>query len=57
MIPEQFNILSHGLTKPKSGMCGNQPCKIKSKEAWLENMRVDVGVTVVEAEASDFELL
>lgn len=57
MIPEQFNILSHGLTKPKSGMCGNQPCKIKSKEAWLENMRVDVGVTVVESEASDFELL
>ncbi|MFY0656311.1 MAG: hypothetical protein JXR12_06145 [Neptunomonas phycophila] len=57
MTPDQFQILSHGLEKPISGMCGNIPCKIKSKQAWLENMRVEVGVTVVEAEASDFELL
>lgn len=57
ILPDQFQILSHGLEKPKSGVCGNMPCPIKSKEAWLENMRVEVGVTVVEAEASDFELL
>lgn len=57
LTADQFQILSHGLEKPVTGFCGNMPCAIKSKTDWLKNMRVEVGVTVVEAEASEFELL
>ena len=57
LTADQFQIFSHGLEKPATGFCGNIPCKIESKTDWLKNMRVEVGVTVVEAEASEFELL
>lgn len=52
----QFELIGHGFEQPLTGLCGGEPCKIKSKAEWLSNMRVKVGVTVVEAEASEFEL-
>lgn len=51
----QFEIIGHGLNMPATGICGADPCKITSKDEWLSNMRVVVGVTVIEAEVSDFE--
>ena len=53
--PAQFETIGHGMSQPATGMCGGDPCKINSRQEWLSNMRVVVGVTVVEAEVSDFE--
>ena len=43
--------------KPRSGMCGNDPCAPKSKQEWHDNMRVEFKIIQVEAEQSTFELL
>lgn len=53
--PAQFETIGHGMDQPATGLCGSDPCKINSRQEWLSNMRVVVGVTVVEAEISDFE--
>jgi len=53
--PSQFETMGHGLENPATGMCGVDPCKINSKQEWLSNMRVLVGVTVIEAEVDTFE--
>ena len=54
--PTQFELIGHGFEQPLTGLCGSEPCRIKTKAEWLSNMRVKVGVTVVEAEATEFEL-
>lgn len=54
--PSQFETIGHGMSNPTTGICTNgDPCKINSKEEWLSNMRVVVGVTVIEAEVTEFE--
>jgi hypothetical protein len=53
----QFTVVGHGITQPKSGMCGDDPCAPKTKEAWLSNMRVVFRVIQVEAESSVFKPL
>lgn len=50
----QFAVIGQGLAKPASGMCGVDPCAPKTKEQWLENMRVQFKIIQVEAEESAF---
>lgn len=53
----QFSVIGHGISQPKSGMCGNAPCAPKNKEQWLNNMRVVFRIIQIEAEESAFRPL
>lgn len=53
----QFNELGHGIEKPKTGMCGGDPCYPKDKNEWLSNIRVDFRVIQLEAEAVEYKPL
>lgn len=53
----QFTVVGHGITQPKTGMCGADPCPPKTKEEWLSNMRVVFQLFNVEAEESVFKPL
>ncbi len=52
--PSQLAMLGHGIAKPASGICGDEPCAPKTKEEWLSNMRVEFRIIQVEAEESVF---
>lgn len=51
----QFAVVGHGLGKPRSGICGNEPCTPKSDREWRENMRVEFRVLQVETESAVFK--
>lgn len=53
----QFVVIGHGFEKPKTGMCGVDPCAPKSEEEWRSNMRVEFRVIQIETEASVFRPL
>ncbi len=53
----QFSVVGHGITQPKTGICGADPCPPKSKEEWLSNMRVIFRIIQIEAEESAFRPL
>ena len=53
----QFAVVGHGIAKPKSGLCGNEPCAPKTEREWHDNMRVEFRVLQVEAESSVFKPL
>ena len=53
----QFTVIGHGITQPKTGMCGTVPCAPKTKEDWLSNMRVVFRIIQIEAEESAFRPL
>lgn len=55
--PSQFTVIGHGISQPKTGMCGADPCPPKTKEDWLSNMRVKFRIIQVEAEESVFNPL
>lgn len=50
----QFTVVGHGITQPKTGVCGSDPCAPKTKEDWLSNMRVVFRIIQIEAEESAF---
>jgi outer membrane protein OmpA-like peptidoglycan-associated protein/ABC-type nitrate/sulfonate/bicarbonate transport system substrate-binding protein len=50
----QFSTVGYGISHPKTGICGSEPCAPKTKEEWLSNMRVVFRVIQVEAEESAF---
>lgn len=50
----QFTIVGHGISQPKTGMCGEDPCPPKTKEEWESNMRVAFRLIQVEAEEAVF---
>jgi ABC-type nitrate/sulfonate/bicarbonate transport system substrate-binding protein len=50
----QFAVVGHGFDHPLTGMCGADPCKPKSEQEWLSNMRVEFRIIQVEAEAEVF---
>lgn len=50
----QFAIIGHGIMSPANGLCGQDPCAPKTKQEWLNNMRVEFRIKQVEAEASVF---
>jgi len=53
----QFAVVGHGIAKPKSGACGEDPCAPKSEREWRDNMRVEFRIIQVEAESSVFKPL
>jgi ABC-type taurine transport system substrate-binding protein/outer membrane protein OmpA-like peptidoglycan-associated protein len=53
----QFTVVGHGILKPKTGMCGSDPCPPKTEEEWLGNMRVAFRIIQLEAEESVFRPL
>ncbi len=53
----QFAVIGHGITKPKSSLCGDDPCPPKTEQAWRDNMRVEFRIIQLEAEASVFKPL
>lgn len=50
----QFVVVGNGISEPKTGMCGGDPCPPKTEAEWLSNMRVNFRIVQVEAEASVF---
>ncbi len=57
MDSSQFAVVGHGISAPKSGICGNLPCAPKTEQAWRSNMRVQFRIIQVEAEESVFKPL
>ncbi|BBM67786.1 MULTISPECIES: nitrate ABC transporter substrate-binding protein [Vibrio] len=55
--PSQFTVIGHGISQPKTGICGDQPCAPKSEAQWLSNMRVTFRLLNVEAEETAFSPL
>jgi ABC-type nitrate/sulfonate/bicarbonate transport system substrate-binding protein len=50
----QFAVIGHGIAKPKSGLCGGDPCPPKTEQEWRDNMRVEFRILQLEAETSVF---
>jgi hypothetical protein len=50
----QFVVVGYGISEPKTGLCGGDPCPPKTESEWLSNMRVNFRIVQVEAEASVF---
>ena len=55
--PSQFATVGHGFDKPKTGMCGADPCAPKTEQEWRDNMRVEFRIIQVEAESEVFKPL
>jgi ABC-type nitrate/sulfonate/bicarbonate transport system substrate-binding protein/outer membrane protein OmpA-like peptidoglycan-associated protein len=55
--PTQFAVVGHGITQPKTGICGSDPCAPKNETEWQSNMRVEFRILQIEAEASAFKPL
>lgn len=53
----QFAVVGHGITQPKSGVCGTDPCPPKTEQEWRDNMRVEFRIIQVEAESAVFKPL
>jgi ABC-type nitrate/sulfonate/bicarbonate transport system substrate-binding protein/outer membrane protein OmpA-like peptidoglycan-associated protein len=51
----QFVVVGQGISNPKSGLCGGDPCPPKTEQEWLSNMRVEFKMIQVEAETNVFE--
>ncbi len=50
----QFSVVGHGISDPKTGVCGSDPCAPRTEKEWLSNMRVVFRILQVEAEESAF---
>jgi ABC-type nitrate/sulfonate/bicarbonate transport system substrate-binding protein/outer membrane protein OmpA-like peptidoglycan-associated protein len=55
--PSQFAVVGHGISKPKNGVCGEDPCAPKTEKEWRDNMRVEFRILQVEAESTVFNPL
>ncbi len=53
----QFAVIGHGISNPKSGICGRDPCAPKTEKEWRDNMRVVFRLIQIEAEAEVFKPL
>lgn len=53
----QFAVVGHGISKPKSGLCDEDPCAPKNEREWRDNMRVVFRLIQVEAESTMFKPL
>ncbi len=53
--PSQFAVVGHGIDRPKSGLCGSDPCAPATEAQWLANMRVEFRIIQVEAEENVFK--
>jgi len=52
--PNQFAIGGNGISQPKTGICGVDPCAPQTSEEWRSNMRVKFRLIQVETEADVF---
>lgn len=50
----QFASIGLGISNPRTGICGADPCPPKTEQEWLSNMRVVFRIIQVEAEADVF---
>ena len=50
----QFEPVGLGISQPKTGICGGDPCAPKSEQEWRSNMRVVFRLIQIEAEADAF---
>ncbi len=57
MDPSQFAFMGLGISSPKTGLCGVDPCAPKTEQEWLSNMRVVFRIIQVEAEEYVFSPL
>lgn len=57
MDPSQFVVAGQGISMPKTGICGSDPCAPKTEKQWRSNMRVVFRIVQVEAESSVFKPL
>jgi len=55
--PSQFAVVGHGISKPRGGLCGEDPCAPKNEREWRDNMRVEFRIIQVEAESDVFKPL
>jgi len=53
--PSQLAVVGHGIDRPKSGLCGSDPCAPATEAQWLANMRVEFRIIQVEAEENVFK--
>ena len=54
----QFTAIGQGFSKPTSGVDSQgEPLAPKSKQAWLDNMRVDFRIIKIQAEETQFEMI
>jgi outer membrane protein OmpA-like peptidoglycan-associated protein len=53
----QFAVVGQGISQPRSGLCGTDPCAPKDEREWRNNMRVQFRLLQVEAEAEVFKPL
>jgi len=53
----QFAVIGHGISSPRSGICGGDPCAPKTEKEWRDNMRVVFRLIQIEAEADVFKPL
>ena len=53
----QFAVVGHGIAKPRTGICGSEPCAPKNEQEWRSNMRVQFNIIQIEAEADVFKPL
>jgi ABC-type nitrate/sulfonate/bicarbonate transport system substrate-binding protein/outer membrane protein OmpA-like peptidoglycan-associated protein len=53
----QFAVVGQGISQPRSGLCGADPCAPKDEREWRNNMRVQFRLLQVEAEAAVFKPL
>lgn len=52
--PNQFAIDGNGISQPKTGICGIDPCAPQTAKQWRSNMRVQFRLIQVETEADVF---
>ncbi|MDZ4285437.1 MAG: hypothetical protein U1A23_00755, partial [Candidatus Sungbacteria bacterium] len=52
--PNQFVVVGYGIEKPKTGMCGTDPCMPADDEAKQSNRRVEFRFLEIPAESSVF---
>lgn len=52
--PTQFVVAGHGIEKPKTGMCGADPCMPANDDARQSNRRAEFRFLQIEAESSAF---
>ncbi|MDH5178684.1 MAG: ABC transporter substrate-binding protein [Gammaproteobacteria bacterium] len=53
----QFALVGHGISAPKNGLCGSDPCAPKNENEWRANMRVEFRLIQIEAESEVFKPL
>jgi ABC-type nitrate/sulfonate/bicarbonate transport system substrate-binding protein/outer membrane protein OmpA-like peptidoglycan-associated protein len=54
----QFTAIGQGFSKPTSGVdSSGEPLPPKSKQAWLDNMRVEFRIIKIQAEETQFEMI